>query len=58
MREIYDGVQAYRRGGLYVDADEHRKLELENAALRHDLAKSMANHVADINGPQSDRSAE
>ena len=35
-----------------------RELEAENAALRHDLKKSMANHVADINGSQSDRGRE
>ena len=29
--------------------DRIRELELENAALRHDLQRSMANHVADLN---------
>jgi len=31
-----------------------RELEAENAALRHDLERSMANHVADINVSESD----
>jgi hypothetical protein len=36
-----------------VLCDQYRaricELEAENAALRHDLEKSMANHVADLN---------
>jgi hypothetical protein len=35
-----------------------KDLVLENAALRHDLSKSMANHAADINASQSDASDE
>lgn len=35
-------------------ADRIANLEAENEALRHDLSKSMANHVADINGAQSE----
>lgn len=34
------------------------ELEAENAALRHDLSKSMANHVADINGSQMETACE
>lgn len=35
-------------------ADRIRELEADNEALRHDLSKSMANHMADINGAQSE----
>lgn len=34
--------------------DRIRELEAEVEALKHDLEKSMANHVADINGSASE----
>ena len=39
-------------------AEDYDALFAENAALRHDLSKSMANHVADLNGSQSDAAEE
>lgn len=36
----------------------NRELEAEVEALKHDLEKSMANHVADINGSASETEAK
>jgi hypothetical protein len=40
-----------REGTNRRPADAAPALEAENAALRHDLDRAMANHVADINAP-------
>lgn len=46
----YSEIVTGRDAGLYwVRSDFARQLERENADLRHDLERAMANHNADIN---------
>lgn len=48
--------EAYTYKAAYEDSLQRiAALEAEVEALKHDLEKSMANHVADINGFESQR---
>jgi hypothetical protein len=60
IRDLEESLAKYQACRVH-DVDEKAwlskrvtELEAENAALRHDLARSMANHVADSNASETE----